>query len=217
MAVIRLRSTEDPGSGTWRKSGDGAARAILRSDGKRTALRNRPRQHRARKPGIPSGVSRNERQEGSEIVVTRSGCRRGTNLRRVHASRVRPREPTRCFGTEHVHADRNVTNPMSGTELQYARILAPEQAVEVVRDHEDGAWAAVWQPTSRTAQRLRLPLLDRRAGVRETEEGRAHPGGTARYGGSQPLFLRTMLGGPVDTSLEVEQVTATARRSGGEG
>jgi hypothetical protein len=49
----------------------------------------------------------------------------------------------RCFGTEHVHAESNVANPMSGTELQYARNLAPEQTVEVVRDHEGGAWAAV--------------------------------------------------------------------------
>jgi hypothetical protein len=80
----------------------------------KASARCSPSASRSRKPSHPSGRLRIKRQEGSEIVVTRSGCRRGRNLRRVHASRERPRGPMRCFGTEHVHADRNVANPMSG-------------------------------------------------------------------------------------------------------
>ena len=103
-------------------------------------------------------------------MVTRLGCRRRASLRRVSASRERPREPTRCFGIGHVHAASNVANPRSGIELQYARGPAHEQAVEVVRDHEDGARMRRGSPIP-TEHRLRSALWERRAGVGETEEG----------------------------------------------
>jgi len=103
----------------------------------------------------------------------------------VFRHRARPRGEQR--GEPHVrHRAAICSEPGTGTN---------RRGGERPRGRSVGGGVATDVPM---AQRLRLPLLDRRAGVRETEEGRAHPGGTARYGGSQPLFLRTMRGDPVD-------------------
>jgi len=79
--------------------------------------------------------------------------------------------------------------PQVRIELQYARNLASEQTVEVVRNHEDGAWATVGNVVPK-GQELRLRFRVRRADARRTEEGRAHPGRSVRCGGSHSSFSR---------------------------
>ena len=60
-----------------------------------------------------SAVCSGERQEGSEVVVRRPGCRRGRNLRRVGRVSGNPQTGPRCFGIEErsVEATRRIPNP----------------------------------------------------------------------------------------------------------
>jgi hypothetical protein len=148
----------------------------------------------------PLGVSRRKRQEGSEIVVTRSGCRRGESLRRVAASRVRPRGPMRCSGTEHVPADRNVANPRSGTELQYARSPTSERTVEVVGNHGGGAWGAVWQPLSRRCERFGAHTRTGALMSGERRRGERNPGRSGKVWRVPPPLSRARGGDPVDST-----------------
>jgi hypothetical protein len=118
------RPTSKDGGGT----GDVPTAKAETEDAKASSPSNAERLVRAR----GSHRERTERQEGSEAVVRRYGCRRGANLRRER------RRGERAGRSESRVRSANAANPMTGTRVQQTWSPSPEQAVGAVRNREDG-------------------------------------------------------------------------------
>ena len=108
-----------------------------------------------------------ENGKGATATVTWCGCgrgesfegcenRRGEGIGTPDGTWIRPgvaREPD---------LSRNATNPRTGSGMQQARDLRAEEAVEVVRNHEDGTGFRGWLPRNRSTGRKACAGVDAR-------------------------------------------------------
>ena len=113
-----------------------------------------------------------ENGKGATATVTWCGCgrgesfegcenRRGEGIGTPDGTWIRPgvaREPD---------LSRNATNPRTGSGMQQARDLRAEEAVEVVRNHEDGTGFRGWLPRNRSTGRKACAGVDARWHVGE--------------------------------------------------
>jgi hypothetical protein len=129
----------------------------------------------------PRSRVRTPNAKGATATVTWCGFRRGESSKGSRcvagAAPPEPKGPGPTLG-----ASRNATNPTAGSGMQQARRACAEQAVEVVRNHEDGTRWSGWSP---------LPDALRggsgRAGGGAVPHGRhTAPGNRAERGGRSP-------------------------------